>query len=357
MVASFPAIYFIAITTKDLARVLISVKISSTSLVTGAAGFIGSHVVDELLSRDHAVVALDDLSGGFADNVNPKARFVQGSILDQALVARLFAETRFDYVFHLAAYAAEGLSHFIRRFNYENNLLGSVGLINAAVNHEVKCFVFTSSIAVYGRNQLPMTEETAPLPEDPYGIAKFAVEQDLRAARELFGLNSIVFRPHNVYGERQNIGDRYRNVVGIFMNNILQGRPLPVFGDGQQSRAFSYIGDVAPLIARSVEVPGACNQTFNVGADQPYTVNQLARAVCAAMGADAALQHLPARNEVKHAYASHDKVAGIFQYRPQFSLEAGLARMVAWVKKTGARQSRKFGALDIAKNLPPSWRE
>jgi UDP-glucose 4-epimerase len=332
-------------------------NLKSTSLVTGAAGFIGSHVVDELLKLGHAVVALDDLSGGFADNVNPKAQFVRGSILDPALITQLFAETRFDYVFHLAAYAAEGLSHFIRRFNYQNNLLGSVNLINAAVNHEVKCFVFTSSIAVYGRNQLPMTEETVPSPEDPYGIAKFAVEQDLRAAHELFGLNSIVFRPHNVYGERQNIGDRYRNVVGIFMNNILQGKPLPVFGDGEQTRAFSYIGDVAPLIARSVEVPGACNQTFNVGADQPYTVNQLARAVCAAMGASVDIQQLPARNEVKHAYASHDKVAQIFQYRPQFSLEDGLIRMVAWVKKSGARQSKKFGALDISKNLPPSWRE
>ena len=141
------------------------------------------------------------------------------------------------------------------------------------------------------------------------------------------------------------------------MNHILQGLPLPVFGDGEQTRAFSYIGDVAPLIARSVEVGGACNQTFNVGADQPYTINQLARAVCAAMGAQAELHHLPDRNEVKHAYASHDKVAGIFQYRPRYSLEDGLARMAAWVKKTGARQSRKFGALDISKNLPPSWRE
>jgi UDP-glucose 4-epimerase len=327
------------------------------AIVTGAAGFIGSHVVDHLVDQDCAVVALDDLSGGFADNVNSRAKFVQGSVTDAALIAALFAEHRFDYVFHLAAYAAEGLSHFIRRFNYENNLIGSVNLINAAVNHDVKCFVFTSSIAVYGRNQLPMTEELAPQPEDPYGVAKYAVELDLRAAHELFGLRYIVFRPHNVYGERQNIGDKYRNVVGIFMNNILQGKPLPVFGDGEQTRAFSYIGDVAPVIARSVNVPAACNEVFNVGAEQPYTVNELARAVCRVMGVEFRPQYLPSRNEVKHAYSAHAKAERVFGRQRRCELEEGLQRMAGWVRKVGARQSQKFGELDISRNLPPSWRD
>ena len=218
------------------------------ALVTGGAGFMGSHVVDALLARGCAVVVLDDLSGGFEDNVSPKAVFVRGSVLDRPLIDRLFKEHRFEYVFHLAAYAAEGLSHFIRHFNYQNNLIGSVNLINASVLHNVKCFVFTSSIAVYGSNQLPMTEELDPKPEDPYGISKYAVELDLRAARGMFGLNSVVFRPHNVYGERQNTGDKYRNVLGIFMNRIMNGEPMPVFGDGSQTRAFSYIGDVAPVM-------------------------------------------------------------------------------------------------------------
>ena len=327
------------------------------ALVTGAAGFIGSHIVDELLMRGQDVVALDDLSGGFRDNVNQKALFAEGSVTDVTLVNRLFEQHKFDYIFHLAAYAAEGLSHFIRRFNYENNLIGSINLINAAVNNDVKCFVFASSIAVYGKNQLPMTEELVPQPEDPYGISKYAVEMDLRAAHELFGLNSIIFRPHNVYGERQNIGDKYRNVVGIFMNNILQGKPLPIFGDGEQSRAFSYIGDVAPIIAESVQTPDACNQVFNVGADQPYTVNELAQAVCKAMGAKFNPQYLPARSEVKHAYSSHDKVARVFGCKPRYSLDDGIGRMAAWVKKAGARQSQTFGALDIGKGLPPSWRD
>src|ERR1035437_4018874 len=193
----------------------------ATCLVTGGAGFIGAHVAKHLLAAGHRVVVLDDLSGGFTENVPSKALFVQGSILDHALVDGLFVEHKFDYVYHLAAYAAEGLSHFIKRFNYNNNLIGSVNLINASVNHSVKCFVFTSSIAVYGAGQSPMSEDMIPIPEDPYGIAKLAVEQELRVSHEMFGLDYVVFRPHNVYGERQNIGDRYRNVVGIFMNQLL----------------------------------------------------------------------------------------------------------------------------------------
>src|SRR6516225_6778996 len=210
----------------------------SKVLVTGVAEFIGSHVAAHLLKQGHFVVGLDDLSGGFEDHVPKGTHFVNGSINDEALINRLFAEHKFEYVFHLAAYAAEGLSHFIKRFNYTNNLLGSVNLINAAVNTgTVKCFVFTSSIAVYGRNQLPMTEDAVPQPEDPYGIAKYAVELDLKEAHEMFGLNYVVFRPHNVYGENQNLGDKYRNVIGIFMNQIMQGRSMTIFGDGKQTRA------------------------------------------------------------------------------------------------------------------------
>lgn len=303
----------------------------------------------------HEVVVLDDLSGGFRDQVPTGARFVEGSITDVALVAALFAEHEFDYVYHLAAYAAEGLSHFIRRFNYSNNVVGSVNLVNEAVKHGVKCFVFTSSIAVYGAGQLPMTEELVPQPEDPYGIAKYAVELDLRAAHEMFGLDFIVFRPHNVYGECQNLGDRHRNVIGIFMNQIMRGEPLTIFGDGTQTRAFSYIDDVAPHIARSVEVPAAYNQTVNIGADTPYSVNELAEVVSRAFAIEPCITYLPARNEVAHAYSSHDRARQLFGRAGLVSLDEGVARMAAWARRVGARESTGFREIEVTKNMPASW--
>lgn len=324
-------------------------------LVTGGAGFIGSHVADEARKLGYHVVVLDDLSGGFVENIPEGVEFVQGTILDTDLIDDLFQKHKFSYVYHLAAYAAEGLSHFIKRFNYQNNLIGSVNLINAAVNYEVKCFVFTSSIAVYGKGQLPMTEDMPPMPEDSYGISKYAVELELKASHEMFGLNYVIFRPHNVYGEHQNIGDRYRNVIGIFMNQLMQGQPMSIFGDGTQTRAFSYISDVAPIIVRSVQIPEAMNQVYNVGADTPYSVNYLAEVVAKAMGAQPNVQHLQARNEVQHAFSDHSKVSRAFDLSTPVSLEEGVQRMAEWAKRVGARQSKQFGSIEITKNLPPSW--
>jgi UDP-glucose 4-epimerase len=334
--------------TKDIGK-------KTATLVTGGAGFIGSHVAEYLINLGHQVVVLDDLSGGYQENVPKGAEFVEGSILDHLLLDSLFRQHRFDYVYHFAAYAAEGLSHFIKRFNYNNNVIGSVNLINAAINYQVKTFVFTSSIAVYGAGQTPMTEEMIPIPEDSYGIAKLSIEQELRVSHEMFGLDYVIFRPHNVYGERQNIGDRYRNVVGIFMNQILNGQPMTIFGDGEQERAFTHINDVAPLIAESINFPAACNEIFNVGADVPFTVNYLAQVVSAVMEADCQVKHLEPRNEVKCAFSDHSKAERVFGQRRKTSLEEGVRKMVAWVKEHGARTSPVFKNIEILKNLPPSW--
>lgn len=328
-------------------------------LVTGAAGFIGAHLVRELASWGSLdVVALDDLSGGVRDNVPEGVTFVEGSVVDARLMEELFQRHRFQVVWHLAAYAAEGLSHFIRRFNYTNNVIGSVNVINESVKARVRCVVFTSSIAVYGKGQLPLREDTVPHPEDPYGIAKLAVEMDLAAAHAMFGLDHVIFRPHNVYGEFQNIGDRYRNVVGIFMNQILRGEPLTIFGDGEQQRAFSYVGDIVPALARAPWIEGARNRVFNVGADEPSTVNELAAAVREAMGVpEHPVRHLAARNEVVAAWADHAAVREVFGSPPVTPLRDGLEQMSAWVRRVGARETPPFASIEVERGLPASWLE
>lgn len=326
--------------------------------VTGGAGFIGSHVLEELLKRGLQVTVLDDLSGGFLENIPDRTQFVRGSILDVALLKDIFKTHKFDYVYHLAAYAAEGLSHFIKHFNYENNLIGSVNLINEAINNEVRVFVFTSSIAVYGRNQVPMREDMVLIPGDPYGIAKLAVEQELKVSHEMFGLDYVIFRPHNVFGERQNIGDKYRNVVGIFMNQILKGEPLTIYGDGSQTRAFSYIRDVAPVIAESAFNKKAYGRTFNVGADNPISVKDLAFEVGRAMGAVPKINFLSERKEVKHAFASHGLLMQYFpDFRTKYSFEEGLVNMAEWVKKIGSKKGKPFSPIEVSKNIPRSWRQ
>eukprot|EP00444_Apocalathium_aciculiferum_P049030 CAMPEP_0183516368 /NCGR_PEP_ID=MMETSP0371-20130417/14152_1 /TAXON_ID=268820 /ORGANISM="Peridinium aciculiferum, Strain PAER-2" /LENGTH=469 /DNA_ID=CAMNT_0025714087 /DNA_START=54 /DNA_END=1461 /DNA_ORIENTATION=- len=353
-----------------------------TALVTGAAGFIGSHVVRHCLDLGMRVVALDDLSGGFQPNVPEGALFIQGDIKDALMLDKLFQEHKFDYIYHLAAYAAEGLSHFIRSFNYRTNLVGSVEVLNQAIKHKVGCFVFTSSIAVYGsindlsQMQNPnrslvtsgakakttdetrgLTEEDKPTPEDPYGIAKYAFEMDLHAAKELFGIDFVVFRPHNVYGPNQNMLDKYRNVVGIFFNQIFRGLPMTVFGDGRQVRAFSYIDDVAPVIARGPLVPEARNQIFNVGGDKPYTINELGNAISKAAGSPDHPRDLqPARMEVEVAVSNHDKVKAFFKHPPTILLDEGLERTVSWYKSKGKFfRPVEFASVEVLERMPPSW--
>jgi UDP-glucose 4-epimerase len=329
----------------------------SNILVTGGAGFIGSHVAETLISKGHHVIVYDDLSGGFIQNIPAGAVFIEESITNEKYLDDIFKACRFDHVFHLAAYAAEGLSHFIRRYNYENNLIGSINLINAAVNHNVKSFIFTSSMAVYGSQQVPYTEDMTPAPEDPYGIAKAAVERELAIAHDMFDLDYCIFRPHNVYGERQNIGDRYRNVIGIFMNQIMRGESMTVFGDGEQVRAFSYISDIAPVIARAIDTPECYGKIFNIGGEQPISINLLSKIVSFAMGMKCSYPtvHLPPRVEVKNAFSDHSARRKIFGDYTSVDLNDGIYRMAQWALATGARETKQFTEIEIRKNIPGKW--
>jgi UDP-glucose 4-epimerase len=350
------------------------------ALVTGGAGFIGSHVIERLLTNLNfsTVVCVDDLSGGSLSSVPSGAIMEVGSVTNASFVTTLFERYRFDYIYHLAAYAAEGLSHFIRTFNYRTNLIATTLLINAAVRAEtVKCFVFTSSIAVYGTGQglrqVAMSEEgTHPVPEDPYGIAKRAAELDLQAAHKVWGMPYIIFRPHNVYGPRQ-ARDRYRNVISIFLSQLASNQSLTVFGDGEQTRAFTYVDDVAAPIASAPFIPAAHNHTFNVGSDEVHSVNDLALALAAAWGQEASptVTHLPARHEVTHAHASHSKLRDVLggNLPPPTPLRTGIKATVSWAKRTGhwlphgSRSpansnllfERPVRAVEVMRNLPPSW--
>lgn len=326
----------------------------TTVLITGIAGFLGSHVAKHCIAQGYNVIGIDDLSGGFKENIPEEVNFFEGSILNEELIDTIFKYHQPAYVYHLSAYAAENLSHFIRKYNYMNNVVGSMNIINACVNYDVKCLVFTSSIAVNAGSIPPYDEREPFRPEDCYGIGKMAVEMDLHAALQMFGLNYIIFRPHNIFGINQNIGDKYRNVIGIFMNQIMQGSPLTIFGDGSQTRAFSYIDDVAPHIALSVSKPECYNQVFNIGGEIPYSVYELANMVGDEFGVVPDIKYLPPRHEAVHAYSDHTKANHYFG-PARTQIRDGIKIMAEWARKVGARKTKDFAQIEIRKNLPEGW--
>ena len=237
-----------------------------------------------------------------------------------------------------------------------NNLLGSINLINAAIENNVKHFVFTSSMAIYGEGHPPFDETHPANPDDPYGVAKYAVERDLALAHKMFGLNYTIIRPHNVYGERQFLGDPYRNVIGIWMNRIMQGKELLIYGDGTQTRAFSYVGDIIPCLANAPFIKEANCEVINLGAAKPYTLNELAEEVLLAMNSNLNAVHTPPRKEVKHAYCTTEKSERILNYKDKTSLKEGLKRMADWAKKNGPMEPIVWENYETEKNLPDFWK-
>jgi UDP-glucose 4-epimerase len=332
------------------------------AIVTGGAGFIGSHVSQRLIADGHDVLVVDDLSGGFRTNLPESASFAEMSVCDP--LDELFQRFRPDAVYHLAAYAAEGLSHHIPVFNYTNNVVGTANVLGSAYRSGAQHFVFASSIAVYGHppSERPFTEETPPDPVDPYGIAKLACEQHIRSFAHYYGGPTFtVFRPHNVFGPRQNVADPYRNVVGIFMACALAGKAMPIFGDGTQTRSFSYIDVVSDAIARSPMIPDAANRTFNIGGDEPMTVRELARTIASEFGVPDAVEFLPARKEVLHAHCEHERAQAVFAdaYRAHsVDIRSGLHRMAQFVRSQSlTRPTECPSPIEIKELLPPSWAE
>ncbi len=243
-------------------------------LITGVAGLLGSRLADWIIENkpEYQVVGIDDLSGGYKENINPKVEFWQMNLVEHP-IENCFEVNKFDYVFHFAAYAAEGLSPFIRCFNYDNNLKATARIVNECIKHDVKRLVFTSTLAVYGHGYGGIFDEKqVPKPIDPYGVAKYACEMDIQIAGEQHGLDWTIIRPHNVYGIKQNIWDKYRNVLGIWMYQYLNDQPITIFGDGEQTRAFSYIDDSLEPLWNAAVLPQASKEIINVGGIKEYSI-------------------------------------------------------------------------------------
>jgi UDP-glucose 4-epimerase len=324
-------------------------------LITGVAGLLGSRLADWILSTEKgvSVVGIDDLSGGYQDNVDIRVTLHKIKIQSDAL-ADIFEEEKPDLVFHFAAYAAEGLSPFIRRFNYTNNLLATANVVSNCINHDVKRLVFSSSMATYGANVPPFDEKMIPAPIDPYGIAKVACERDIQVAGEMHGLDWCIIRPHNVYGQKQNIWDKYRNVLGIWMFQHLNGMPLSIFGDGQQRRAFSYIGDCVGCLWRAGISPFASKQIINLGGIKDCSIDEASDTLLEVMGAGSKVYY-EKRHEVKYAWSTYQKSVDLLGYEDRTPLKDGLAAMWAWAKSRPMRPRKIWDQFEVEKGLYSFW--
>jgi UDP-glucose 4-epimerase len=326
--------------------------------VTGCAGLLGANYTRHLLASGHKVIGIDDLSGGYKAFLPKDDNFVfeKFDLERRKKVVELFDEHKPDALLHFAAYAAEGLSPFIRNFNYRNNLICSANLINECVKHDTK-MIFTSSMAVYGEQEPPFTEDKKPQPIDPYGIAKYAVECDLKLAKEQFGLRYNIVRPHNVLGIYQNIWDKYRNVIGIFIRKTLNGQPILVYGDGEQTRAFSDIKYyMKPFDKLLTDYD---NEIFNIGADKYFSLNQVAETVQKIgkkYGYDVPIEHGEPRHEVKHAYCDHTKAKTILQFEDNTNLEELIESVFVWAMKQPNRKVKKMD-YEVTKDIYEYWKD
>ena len=327
-------------------------------LITGVAGFIGSRFADYIIEnhKEYKVIGIDNLFGGYIENVNPEVIFCQLD-LSEANISELFNKYHIEYVYHFAAYAAEGLSPFVRQFNYKNNLIATANIINECIKHKVKRLIFTSSMSVYGHGQGrdKFYEEDQPMPIDPYGVAKYSCEQDIRIAGEQHGLDWCIIRPHNVFGVKQNIWDKYRNVIGIWMYNILHNKPITIYGDGAQTRAFTYIDNILEPLWNAAILTEASKEIINLGGVIEYTINDLADIVSNITNHKDKV-YLEKRHEVKFAYPAWQKSIDILGYNEKYSLEYGVKQMWEWAQKQPNRNQFIWPFYEIDTNIYDYWK-
>ena len=329
-----------------------------TILITGVAGLLGSRLADWLIENkpEYRIVGVDDLSGGYADNVHENVAFNHINIATNVLsLSDLFQREKPEYVYHMAAYAAEGLSPFIRNYNYQNNLLATANIVNECIKHDVKRLVFTSTMAVYGHGEGGVFDEVQiPKPIDPYGVAKYGCEMDIQIAGEQHGLDWCIIRPHNVYGAKQNIWDKYRNVLGIWMYYHMHGQPITIYGDGTQKRAFSYIDDsLEPLYNACIE-PKASKQIINLGGIKEYSINEAADILSDVLGG-ANKVYLEKRHEVHTAVPTYQKSIDILKFSHRTDLKQGLIKMWDWAQQQPKRDRFVWPEYEIEKGIYNFW--
>ena len=322
-------------------------------LITGVAGLLGSRLADWIIENKPGVnvVGIDDLSGGYVENIHPKVTLAKLNLADHDF-SRLFEDYKFDYVFHFAAYAAEGLSPFIRSFNYTNNLVATAKVVNECIKHDVKRIVFTSSLAVYGDGTPPFSETDPLLPIDPYGVAKMACERDIQIAGEQHGLDWCIIRPHNVYGIKQNIWDKYRNVLGIWMWQHLNDMPMTIFGDGTQKRAFSYIDDCLDGLWKAAVQENCSRQIINLGGTKEYSIKEANDILKEVIGGGTTI-HLEPRHEVKYSHPTYQKSVDLLGYEDKTSLTC----MWEWARIQPTRERFVWDQYEIDKGIYSFWKK
>src|SRR5258708_1216242 len=334
-------------------------------LITGGAGFIGSHLVDRFIANGYKVCIIDDLSGGFKRNINPKSTFFNYDLRERGKKSNLNLDQIFDsfkpeIVFHLAANAAENKAQFSPVEITSRNYDAFIRILTAAIRNKkrgFKRFIFTSSIAVYGGLQTPFKETNKPEPEDLYGISKLAAEESLKVLSKVHDFEYVITRPHNVYGPRQNMTDPYRNVVTIFMNALLKGQPYYIYGDGQQRRCFSYIDDVVDALYKCENLD-VNKMIFNIGTDKDYSLNELSKVIQKVSGINIKPVYIADRpQEVKVATSDHTQSKKHLKYKDQTSLELGIQKTWEYAKNLGPQEAI-FTELEIPNSkTPKNWQK
>lgn len=309
-------------------------------LVTGNAGFLGSHLVDGLRKDGHEVAGVDSLVSGYVDNIDPEITQYINDTSNYNDMNRIVKAERPDVIYHTACAPYEGVSVVSPDWVTKNTFGNTVALIAAAANNKVGRFILCSSMSRYGNQQPPFTEEMTPAPEDPYAVAKVAGELVLKQMAETHGMDYAIAVPHNIIGPRQAYDDPGRNVASIMINRNLRGEPAIIYGDGLQTRCFSYVDDVIPSLKKMLYCRNG--DVFNVGPDDKdgeiVTINELADMVADITGFEGQPIHVPDRpREVKHAFSSSDKIRKLFDYKTKTPLRKGLEKIVDYVEERGTR--------------------